>query len=174
MSVKDVLQQFTKSTETSENLSAEHQEKIKAEIESLLIKTNRCFVDVILPSVFSTEKDLHEADFWNQLNIGQSTALSSGKPNIKEVTLYFYPERVQNIAEYQSLTASAFRATFTPTGDMRKIVFTIHFPQRLSAVQETEAASHNVDDINPETVDRFLEKFVKGAVDVYSSDRFLR
>lgn len=149
-------------------------DRIGREIERLLVRLNRCFTETILPSVFETERDLHQAGFWNQLNIGQSTSLSSGKPNIREVTFYFYPERVRDVRRHRNITDAAYRAVFKPTGDMRKIRFSIHFPKKMSSRADTEENIRRIEEIDSSIVDDFLERFVKGAVGAYTSDRMFR
>ena len=174
MTVKKILSEFSKAAAEMKPAAPDEMETVKATIEGLVVALNRCFVAVILPSVFEIERDLHQAGFWNQLNIGQSTSLSSGKPNIKDVTFYFYPEKTDAVAAHRKLTDSAYRAVFRPTRDMRKIEFTIFFPKKIPPVGETETTIHRVETIDTATVDRFLEKFVKGTLDAYTSDRMFR
>jgi len=174
MTVKDILEDFSKKTGEPVGQTGGIPGQIDTEIETLKIKLNRCFVEIILPSVFATERDLHEGGFWNQLNIGQSTSLSSGKPNIKEVTIYFHPERTLGVSSHHNMATAAHKAQFRPTGDMRKIEFSIHFPKTILPMAETESAVHDIDDIHTPVVDLFLERFVKGAVEVYTSDRIFR
>ena len=171
MTVKKILKDFL-ATEESPDTTV--QDKIRAEIEALMIKLNRCFVAVILPSVFGTEKDLHQAGYWNQLNIGQSTSLSSGKPNIREVTLYFFPERLSLDPDHRRLMDAAYRAVFKPTRDMRKIEFSIPFSQQYPPLAENERGVHRVETIDTAPVGAFLERFVKGSVDAHSSNRMFR
>jgi len=174
MTVKTILSDFMQTEPQPGAADQKVQQQIRAEIEDLMIKLNRCFVEVILPSVFETERDLHQAGYWNHLNIGQSTSLSSGKPNIREVTLYFFPERLSMETDHQRLIDSAYRAVFTPTRDMRKIDFSIHFSKKIPQLSAGEQSVHRVETIHTAQVDRFLERFVKGAVDAYASDRMFR
>lgn len=174
MSTKDILERFNKQKKETTDKMNEEEKKISAEIEGLLIKLNRCFVDVILPGIFEVENDLNEAGYWNQVNIGQSTSLESGKPNIKEVTCYFFPEKTRDLPYDQKNLDIAYQARIIASGGLRQITFSIQFPQRLSKVVETDDISLPIENINKKTVDDFLEKFVKGAIDSYMSDRVLR
>jgi hypothetical protein len=149
-------------------------EQVQSEIEALKIKLNRCFVETILPAVFATEKELHEAGFWNRLRIEHSATLSSGKPAIREVRFLFHPERAIDASNHHQLSAAAHRAEFKPAGDLRHIVFSIHFPNTVLPVPETVAAVHRIEAVDTPLVDAFLEKFVKEAVAVYASNRIFR
>ena len=173
MSVKDILNELAKKGRIQSESDADGDEQHHHKIEARLVKLNRCFVEVILPGVFEVESDLTQAGFWNQVSIGQSHSLSSGKPNIKAVTFYFWPERTSTLPRYQKLE-NTFQARFRPSGDMRQIKFAIRFPQRLTQRDEIEDRKLNLSQIDTRRVNGFLERFVKGAIDAYSSDRILR
>ncbi len=170
MTVKKILEDFSSQKKQKQQADLGDQQQ---RVESLLIRVNKCFVDVILPSVFEVQEDLQHAGFWNQLNIGQSSVLSSGKPNIRNVELYFYPERIQQLPFEASALERTYRASFEPSADLRKISMQIRFPQRLSPVKENKNLLVAVENIDSDTVDSFLEEFILGSIEVYKSDSFL-
>lgn len=174
MGIKEYLQSLTGDVSAPAGRPASEKERIAAEIERRLVDLNRCFVRVILPRVFETERDLHQMGFWNQLNIGQSTSLSDGKPNIKEVTLHFYPVRVRDLTDQRRAREMAYLAMFTPTGDFRKITFAMRFPDKLSPVAERLETTTEIGRIDTGRVDAFLERFIMGAVDAHASNRMFR
>ncbi len=169
MTVKKILEDFSPRDHTPEDGPGGRRQHL----ESLLVRINKCFVDVILPSVFAVQEDLQQAGFWNQLNVGQSSVLSSGKPNIRNVELYFFPERIQQLPFETSALERTYRASFEPSADLRKISMQIRFPQRLSPVREDQIRLAAVEEINTGMVDSFLEEFILGSIDVYKSDHFL-
>ncbi|MDJ0913632.1 MAG: hypothetical protein QNI95_08685 [Desulfobacterales bacterium] len=173
MTVKDLLKEFSESEETLKKRKREDEQKVRAKIELLLAKLNRCFVEVILPSVFHVENDLNQMGLWNQLNIGQTTSLASGKPNIKNVTLIFYPEKIQALADEARIMASAYKAQFIPSGDLRAITFSIEYPKRIPPLVEAKDETLPTEAIDKAKVDAFLEKFILNALDIYKSDRML-
>ena len=173
MTLKDLLKEFSEGEEKLKKRKREDEQKVQAEIESLMAKLNRCFVEVILPSVFHVEKDLNQMGLWNQLNIGQSTSLASGKPNIKKVTLIFYPEKIQVLEDDARIMASAYKAQFIPSGDLRTITFSIEYPKRIPSMVEVKDETLPIEAIDKNRVDAFLEKFILNALDIYKSDRML-
>lgn len=146
----------------------------RARVEARMVRLNRCFVEQILPGIFAVENDLTRAGYWNELKIGQSTSLSSGKPNIKEVSFLFFPEKTRSLSYRQDAGDRVYRADIRADGDFRKVNFSIRFPQRLSRLVENESVTLKVEEIDKSAVDDFLERFVKGAIEAYSSDQFLR
>ena len=173
MTIKDILKEFSEGEEKLKRKKQKDEKKVQGEIESLLAKLNRCFVEVILPSVFQVENDLNQMGLWNQLNVGQSTSLASGKPNIKNVTLIFYPEKTQALSADNRIMASAYKAQFTPSGGLRNITFSIAYPKRIPPVVEVKDETLPIEEIDKAKVDSFLEKFILNALDVYKSDRML-
>ena len=149
-------------------------ENERAKIEARMIRLNRCFVEKILPGVFAVENDLNQAGYWNELKIGRSSGLSSGKPNIREVSFFFFPEKTRSLSYRQDASQRVYRADIRADGDFRKINFAIRFPQRLSRLEEIDAISLTVEEIDQSAVDDFLERFVKGAIEAYASDQLLR
>jgi hypothetical protein len=146
----------------------------RARLEARMIRLNRCFVEQILPGVFEVENDLNRAGYWNELKIGQSTSLSSGKPNIKEVSFRFFPEKSRNLSYRPDAGERVYGADIRADPDFRKVNFSIRFPQRLSRLAEIESITLKVEEIDKAAVDDFLERFVKGAIEAYSSDQLLR
>ena len=71
MTIKDILDGFSRDDKDVINKLSEKEERVKLEIETLLVRLNRCFTEIILPAVFDVENDLNQAGYWNQLNIGQ-------------------------------------------------------------------------------------------------------
>ena len=172
MMIKDILSDFT--TQDSRVSITEASQQIKQQLEALLVKMNRCFVETILPSVFEVENDLNQIGYWNQLNIGQSTSLESGKPNIKEVTLFFFPEKSEQLPVRLRTIDTTYRSIFAGSRDLRNITFTFQIPKRIPPTVENETVTHAVDRIDTAAVDTFLEQFVKDALAAYNSDRMLR
>jgi hypothetical protein len=173
MSVKDILNELAEQGRIRPEPDASGDAQLHRTLEARLVKLNRCFVETILPGVFEVESDLTQAGFWNQVSIGQSRALSSDKPNIKAVTFYFWPEKSPTLPPYQK-PEGTYQALFRPSGDMRQITFAIRFPQRLAQKDEIEDRKFDLSQIDTRRVNDFLERFVKGAIDAYSSDRILR
>jgi len=172
MTVRDALQDLVSVPEKGDNNSPDADgEKVKAEIEKLGVRLSRCFVEMVLPSVFAVENDLNQMGFWNQVNIGQSTSLSSGKPNVREVTFYFFP--IKEPTFRPKALETVYRAVFRSTPDQRKITFALAFPKRIPPVTEAAERTYPIEKITKKLVDDLLEEFIKGAVDAYGSDRIL-
>jgi hypothetical protein len=171
MTIRDALQDLAGVPEKRDRPADADSEKVKEEIEKLSVRLSRCFVEVILPSVFAVENDLNQMGFWNQVNIGQSTSLSSGKPNVREATFYFFP--IKDLTFRPKTQETTYRAGFRSTPDQRKIVFSRYYPKRMPPVKETAEQTYQLDKINKNLVDALLEDFIKGAVDAYGSDRIL-
>ncbi len=170
MTVKQILDNFASCKPKTSQAGIDAERK---RIEKLLIEVNKCFVDVILPSVFEVQEDLQQAGFWNQLNIGQSSVLTSGKPNIRNVELFFYPERIQQLPFEASALERTYRALFEPSADLRKILMQIRFPQRLNPVREDQNRAVAVEKVNTAMVNSFLEEFILGSIEIYQSDHLL-
>jgi hypothetical protein len=174
MSIKEMLGQFAGEGETLENGADPEPARVQAEIEALMVRLNQCFVDIILPGVFEVENDMNQAGYWNLLNVGQSTSLSSGKPNIKRVSLVFYPEKIGASTDEARVRDSAYKALISASGDLRSVDFRIEFPKRIPPVTEVNEERCHVEGVTSGTVNAFLESFVMGALDAYASDRVLR
>lgn len=146
----------------------------RAEVEKRLVRMNKCFVEQILPGIFEVEGDLSHAGYWNEVKVGQDTSSTMGKPNIKEVRFWFFPEKNAALSYHSDVGKRVYRAEIRASGDLRKVDFSIRFPQRLSPLAEVEDFTLPVEQIDRSAVDDFLEKFVKGAVEAYASDHLLR
>lgn len=174
MSVKTILDEFSKIDRPQPDALERQKQSAQADIERRLIRINRCFVETILPAMFEVENDLNQAGFWNQMHIGQSTSLESGKPNIKEISLLFYPERIDRLTlDPEKMETAAYRARIRASGNLRELHFAIQFPKRIPPSVEVEDMTLKLDELDSERVDSFLERFVKGALDAYNSDRML-
>jgi hypothetical protein len=57
---------------------------------------------------------------------------------------------------------------------LREINFSLQFPKRIPPVVEVDDTILSLEEVDTARVDAFLEKFVKGALDSYNSDRMLR
>jgi hypothetical protein len=174
VSVKKLLDEFSRDDTSSPDTMDAQTKLARVEIEKRLIRINRCFAEIILPALFEVENDLNQAGFWNQMHIGQSTSLESGKPNIKETALCFYPERTDHPPkEPEKMESAAYRARIRASGNLRELHFSIQFPKRIPTTVEVEEETLGLDEIDTDQVNAFLEKFVKGALDAYNSDRML-
>ena len=174
MTIKSILNEFARDDKSVKTKLSDKEKKAKNEIEVLRVRLNRCFTEIILPAVFDVENDLNQAGFWNQLNIGQSTSQTSGKPNIMEVSLFFYPEHTESFSYDPKKMDTTYKAHITATGNLRKITFSIHFPKRIPPVIEIDDVTLKTEEIVTLKVNDFLENFIKGALDAYNSDRMLR
>ena len=174
MSIKKILDEFSRGEPEHPHRAGGDRDDETARIERLQRRLNACFADIILPAVFDVESDLNQAGYWNRLSIGQSTSPASGKPDIKDVSLFFYPERTDRFSYDPATIDTTYKAHIRASGNLREIIFSIHFPQRIPPVVEFDDESLNVEVIDATRVDLFLEKFVKGALDAYNSDRMLR
>jgi hypothetical protein len=143
-------------------------------IESLVAAMNAWFVDVVLPAVFDVESDLIQAGYWNRLDIDQRSS-DSGKPNIKSVSLYFYPERTETFTySPEKIDTATYHAHVVASGNLREIVLSIRFPKRIPPLVEIDDVTLKLEEATSAAIDRFLERFVKGALGAYNSDRMLR
>jgi hypothetical protein len=172
MTLRDTLQGFAGVPDDGQRQKDAESENVRAEIEKLSVRLSRCFVETILPSVFAVENDLNQMGFWNQVNIGQSTSLSSGLPNVREVTFHFLP--IKDLSFRPKTLDATYRAVFRSTPDMRKIVYALFYPKRMPPTLETEEKRYAIEKVDKTLVDTLLEEFIKGAVDAYASDRILR
>ncbi|MBI5591916.1 MAG: hypothetical protein HY881_15705 [Deltaproteobacteria bacterium] len=173
MTIKDILEDFSRKEELHRQKMQEDEAKTRQKIERRIQDISQCFEAVILPAVYSVENDLQQAGYWYKITIGQFSAPESLESGVREVIFHFYPERTQNPVYTQKALDSAYKASIGATGDYRKLTFSIFFPRRLPPVIEKEEINRAVSDINQPVVDAFLEKFIKGAIDVYQSDRVL-
>jgi hypothetical protein len=146
----------------------------REEVEKRLVRMNKCFVEQILPGIFEVESDLSRAGYWNEVKVGRDTSSSSGKPNIKEVRFCFFPEKNARLSYHPDAGKRAYCADIKASGDLRKVNLSIRFPQRLAPLAEVDDFILPVERIDKSAVNDFLEKFVKGAIEAYSSDRLLR
>lgn len=174
MAIKEILDEFQKTEIPQRSEVAAADREVEARIESLLIRINRCFVEEIFPGIFEMENDLNQMGFWNQISIGRSAAPDSGKPNIKDLTFFFYPEKIEDVPGYQRVQEVAYKASISATGDLRNIRFSHALPRKIPPTVEQEERIVPVDKVNARTVDLFLEKFILGALEIYRSDRSLR
>lgn len=174
MKIKELLEEFSGSKDASEAAPTSEERAVRAKIEALAVRVNRCFTEVILPAVFDVENDLNQAGYWNQLNIGQSTSLQSGKPNIKEVSLAFYPEKSATPGPMPVRDETVYQARIAASGNLREIQFSLRFPKRIPPSVETADEIVAVDEVDQTRVDAFLERFVKEALDAFNSDQMLR
>ena len=168
MNVKEMLERFNR-----EETDQEAANPVQSDIEALMIRMNKCFVEIILPGVFEVENDLNQAGYWNLLNVGQASALSSGKPNIKSAELIFRPERIKTSLQEGKLRESAYKARFTASGNLRKVEFRMEFPKRIPPGTEIQEKVVSVENIDTQSVNAFLEAFIHGALEAYRSDRML-
>jgi len=174
MKIKELLDEFSGRRGTAAKAPTEEELAVRAEIEKRAVRINRRFTEVILPAVFDVENDLNQAGYWNQLNIGQSTSLQSGKPNIKEVTLAFHPEKADAPALPSRKEESLYQARIAASGNLRELRFALRFPKRMPPSVETADEIVAVENVEPSRVDAFLERFIKEALDAYNSDQMLR
>ena len=174
MAIKEILEDFARGESEHRKQMAEAEKLTQIEIERRLTRLDVCFREMILPSVYEIERDLQHGGFWHKLSIGQSTSLMSGQQNIRDITFYFYPEKTHPPVYTQRALDLAYKALFRASGDYRQITFSIRYPKRLPPGVEKEDTPYALDALEKATVDRFLEKFILGAIDVYRSDRSLR
>jgi hypothetical protein len=173
MTVKDILEDFSRNEELHRQKMQEDEANTRRNIERRIQDISQCFEAVILPAMYSVESDLQQAGYWYKLTIGQFAATESLEPGVREVAFHFYPERTRNPVYTQKALDAAYKASITAAGDYRKLTFSIQFPRRLPPVVEKEETVLAISDISQPVVDAFLEKFIKGAIDVYQSDRVL-
>jgi len=173
MTIKDILEEFSQKEELHRQTMQEDEVKTRQVIERRILDISLCFEAVILPAVYSVENDLQQAGYWYKLAMGRFAAAEAAGPGVREVVFHFYPERTDSPIYTQKVLDAAYKASIVATGDYRKLTFSIHFPRRLPPVVEKEEIARAVSDINQSVVDAFLEKFIKGAIDVYQSDRVL-
>ncbi len=173
MSVKEILSDFENRQEQEKSRWKELEQLSERQIELRIEKMDRCFETIILPAVREVEKDLQNFGLWHKIHVGQATAPGSGKRHTEEVAFYFFPEKFQSNYHRQRLLDGAYKAFFRASGDHRTVTFTIRFPQRLPQKVAVDEEAYEVDEIDNKRVDAFLERFVKGALDAYQSDRLL-
>ena len=171
MTVKDILNEFSKSQKIPKDSgNRDDINKAQDKIASRLNKLNRCFAEVILPAVFNVENDLNEGGYWNQLNIGQSTSQETGKPNIKSASIFFYPEQTESLFYKPPKIDVTYQAHITASGNLREIIFSIQYPQKIPPMVEIDDIILAVEDIDAAKVNSFLVSFIMGALDAYKSD----
>ncbi|MGD8366770.1 MAG: hypothetical protein PVG78_03930 [Desulfobacterales bacterium] len=173
MSVKEILDEFKSRQEQEKSRREKLQQDTARQLEARIEGINQCFENVILPAVRDVERDLQNFGYWHKIHVGQTTSQASGKQNISEVEFLFFPEKFQATYHRQRLVDSAYKAYFSASGDHRKVTFAIRFPQRLPQKVDINEESYPVEEVEKKRVNAFLERFVKGALDVYQSDRLL-
>jgi len=174
MAVKEILDEFARNETQGERRRRDGEATTQAEVEERLRRITRCFQELILPAVLSTESDLQQAGFWHKVSIGQSTSRESGATHVRDLSFHFYPERAVTPDFTTKTLEKAYKASVVSSGDLRKITFTLRFPKRLPPVVELDETVLTVEEIDRRAVDAFLEKFIKGAIDAWRSDRVLR
>jgi hypothetical protein len=173
MTVKEILDEFKQREDQEQSRWEESRQKTERQLEERIEKMNRCFEQTILPAVRQVEADLQNFGLWHKIHVGQSTSKNTGKQNIPEVEFYFFPEKFRTTYHRQRLVDAAYKAFFRASGDHRKVTFAIRFPQRLPQKVDIDEESYTVEEIDKKRVDVFLERFVKGALDAYQSDRLM-
>lgn len=173
MAIKKILEDFAKKDQEHKLKLQQEEKDTRMEIEQRIQGVSHCFETVILPGVYSVENDLQQGQYWYKITISQLVAYETTKSCIREVLFYFYPERTQNPIYTQKALDNAYKAYFTVTGDYRAITFSIHSPRKLPPVIEKVEAIHAVSNITKALVDAFLERFIKGSIEAYLSDRVL-
>lgn len=172
MSVQSILQDFSQGKAEQAN-----SRQVEAEIQKqLLLRRDRLthvFETVILPSVYSVERDLQQTGFWHVLQLQQASTEGCEKPHIVGVLFFFYPEKIPTNRYNPKMLEAAYRADMFCTEDFRKIMMTIAFPVRFPPRIDIEEKRFLPEEVTTEIVDDFLESFIKGAIDVYRSDRAL-
>jgi hypothetical protein len=174
MSIKDILHRFQVDDDLALKASQSEVREQGSRIEPLLIKINRCFVEQIFPGIFEMENDLNQMGFWNQINMGRSAAPGTGKPNIKDVTFCFYPERIDTVEGYGRVLDLAYRTSISATGDLRHIRFSVFFPKGSPTNLEHGERVVAVEKVDANEVDRFIESFILGALEIHRSDRSIK
>lgn len=173
MTVREILNDFRKREEEQKDRVNDREGETEHKLEARRQRMTRCFEEIILPGVRSVERDLRGFGFWHRIDVRQVTSPTSGTPHVREVAFRFFPEKFQTTYHSERVFNAAYKAFFRSSGDFRKINFSIHFPQRLPNAVEIDETAYPVDEIDRETLDAFLEKFVRGGLDAYSSDRVL-
>lgn len=174
MKIKEILEAYSGREAEAAGAPTAEEIAVREKIEALAVRVNKCFTELVLPAVFDVENDLNQAGYWNQLNIGQSTSPESGKPNIKEVSLSFYPEKGDTLTVEPRSDALVYRARIAATGNLRELWFCLRFPKRIPPAVETADEIVPVETVTTGRVDAFLERFIKEALDAFNSDRMLR
>ena len=81
MTIKEILDDFNLKEEQEKKHWKELQEQTAQQIEARIERLNRCFEEVILPSVRKVEKDLQGFGLWHKIHVGQTTSPNTGRPN---------------------------------------------------------------------------------------------
>ncbi len=172
MSIQSILQDFCK-----EQPGEVDSRQLEAEIQKQLLerrdRLTHIFETVILPSVYSVERDLQQMGFWHVLQLQQTSTENSPKPHIVGVLFFFYPEKIPTDQYNPRMLEAAYRADIFCTEDFRKIMMTLAFPVRFPPRVDIEEKLFLPEEMTTKVVDDFLESFIKGAIDVYRSDRTL-
>jgi hypothetical protein len=173
MSVKTVLEDFSKAEGKPVQGMKPNEDQAGIDIENRRERLTRCFEEIILPAVYEVENDLIQAGYWHRIQITQFSSTEAERKHIRDMMFYFYPEKTDKPVYTQKMLDTAYKAVISATPDSRKISFSILFPRRLPPVVEKDEHVYPPERIEQNLVDSFLEKFIKGAIEVYQSDRIL-
>jgi hypothetical protein len=173
MTIKDILNDFDGGNKAEGRPRETLREETERQLEARIDKMNRCFEEKILPVVRAVEKDIQGFGLWHKIHVGQTTSRQTGKQNISEVEFYFFPEKFGTSYHRQRLLDAAYKAFFRASGDHRSVTFSLRFPQRLPQQVAFDEENHRIDEIDKKQVEAFLERFVKGALEAYQSDRLM-
>jgi hypothetical protein len=173
MTIKDILSDFDAGNKAEDRPRESLREETERQLEARIEKMSRCFEEKILPVVRAVEKDLQGLGLWHKIHVGQSTSRQTGEQNIGEVEFYFFPEKFGTTYHRQRLLDAAYKAFFRASGDHRSVTFSLRFPQRLPQQVAFDEESHPIDEVDKKQVEDFLERFVKGALEAYQSDRLM-
>lgn len=172
MSVQTILQDFSQK-DKKEPAIAEMEAEIERQLKKRRDRLSQVFEDIILPSVYSVERDLQQGGYWHVLQLQQTSVEVDHKPNIIGVLFFFYPEKYTTDQYSPRMLEVAYRAEIFCTEDFRKIALTITFPIRFPPKMEVKEQLLLPEEVTADRIDAFLEEFIKGAIDVYRSDRSL-
>ena len=173
MTIKDILNDFDDRQKPGPSQQETLRQETARQLEARKEKMNRCFEETILPVVREVEKDLQDFGLWHKIHVGQTTSPHTGKQHIGEVEFNFFPEKSGTTYHRQRLLDAAYKAFFRASGDHQTITFILRYPQRLPQELAVDEESHEVDKIDRRKVEAFLERYVKGALDAYQSDRLM-
>ena len=173
MTIKDILSDFGGGDKTEDRPRKTLREETERQLEARVEKMNRCFEEKILPVVRAVERDLQGFGLWHKIHVGQTTSMQTGKQNIGEVEFYFFPEKFGTTYHRQRLLDASYKAFLRASGDHRSVTFALRFPQRLPQQVTFDEESYPIEEIDKKQVEAFLERFVKGALEAYQSDRLM-
>lgn len=172
MSVQTILQDFSREDKEEREISAMEAE-IELQLQQRRGRLTQIFEEMILPSVYSVERDLQQAGYWHVLQLQQTGGGEDAKPNIIGVLFFFYPEKFSTNQYSPKMLDAAYRAEIFCTEDFRKISLTLAFPTHFPPKVEVTEKLLLPEKVTTARIDAFLEDFIKGAIDTYRSDRTL-